>query len=1313
MARAAKAAQYDGGVSAARAQFAKVDLAMLRRGGGGGNDADVLAQRVRSRFATPLVVDGSNDGADEGDAPGAFAPFVVGGGGAEASNKSDVGQLASALDALDDALAKDDKAQAGSATERASARVVRAHVLYALGKMDDALKALERDQHDDDEHDAAWATCEMVDDDDEGRDDLLATYEPYDLVLRVVGNALKGLCLERLGKDDKLAVDAFRRAASLYEFVVGLVSSNGERDVPDVELDTWGELAMFRLAYLARKTKDVPLIFASHKLWLPASSALGKRLASNRARTEAHDERAMIVHDSYRSVLNFVGPRALERSVWRQETRANDDAHEARVRRATAIPRAGETNARYLAFLDDVAQSWRVGGLARDDAHHVARVMRDAQTHTFNSHTLVRHLARAEAALGAYDDARDLLALYRDLWQKTRETELKDVNAFLRAYRRRTEPDATKPRALSESKARESADPEKAGDEGTGDEAAAREAAQAHDGVLDDIDTERDFVQTMCFATRLCVRKLDEPATAREFADAALAVVKPDDDDRLKAAVERAQGLAKAAYAASLDGFVEDVEQRPELQTQALEHLAAAARLEPDVWENKFQLAYLLAELRDDMPAALAAAREAQDSRGGLEVAHLVALLMTAGADRQGKQAALGVLDDALARERSFVDNARGTLSAAGSRFLTTPNESTLNLANGSGGASRKPSVSPSSIRGLDVLSDDLRRKLAKMQLDRHTAGPSTPPMVPDITLDDGSLDADELSGDRDGFARDDVDVLASRLSVRLTRIQIAEAVHGPFVAAKEHDALGRWLEAELERLPLDDDDAGSTHTSTTSPPSPASTVAGSGGGRAPSKLQRPRSRPDLRGSSSSRPSSIVGVPAPTQTQHQQQQQKHSSLLHVPHLHRHRTLSRSGGGGGGGGGGGAPGATAPSSPLAGSPTSDAALSPDEREPSSRRGGQDGFEVVQSARVRKLIQLDAHELARSYDVRLARDVRTMLMSQRLAKAATLRRAGKMDEARDAIAEAERVDEHHADVWAQVRSCLSDRMLSCEERKLSGWATVRDLVLRERRHRVGSGVSQQVVDRGRAAPRSAGPLGAPLPRRASAGGRAPGRGDTRTADERPGLVKCRGVARAREGVRENGTASRRARGARVRAQDGALKDASAARLGHVACAVREKNVNTPEKLWAGWWQKVEIGAAAPVSVQCVAQPPDTDSHLAQLAAFLLSSKSPAYAFPSQPASERERWRRRHRGQLTRQARAQPHQSQGQQQQARAKEQRTMSRLRLSSFSLSVRLPARLSLSTDPKHVADASPMLAYRLIVSWQELAAAQIHGRGLL
>ena len=124
----------------------------------------------------------------------------------------------------------------------------------------------------------------------------------------------------------------------------------------DVELHDVGESAAFRAALWTRAYAPAEA-YAAHRTYVLRSALWPATFRPTKA---------VIVHRSFRRVMGEAGTWA--------DAGANDRAEEALIRRATVLPRAGEVNAEYLAFLDEVAEAWRRSGAGKKGAAEVVEV---------------------------------------------------------------------------------------------------------------------------------------------------------------------------------------------------------------------------------------------------------------------------------------------------------------------------------------------------------------------------------------------------------------------------------------------------------------------------------------------------------------------------------------------------------------------------------------------------------------------------------------------------------------------------------------------------------------------------------------------------------------------------------------------------------------------------------------------------------------------------------------------------------------------------------------------------------------------------
>ncbi|KPV78685.1 uncharacterized protein RHOBADRAFT_51121 [Rhodotorula graminis WP1] len=509
------------------------------------------------------------------------------------------GAILPALDALASATSS-----AAPGVEADSARAVLAWARYMVGQPGDARQALAGLQ---------------------SKGQLPAQGEPYDLTLSVLTTAVEGYLAEDAHSPDA-ALTAYSHASTLY--AQALPSSSTD----DISLHRVGAHALFRLCVLAPSSTE------AHTQYLDRCAS-APRLAVGRAFPTAE---RLWVHRALRHLVSSgaatgKGPGAGEGpGVDGAAMARSHRAEEALIRRGTSLPPAGETNAVYLRFLDEVVAAWRARGLPRSEAGEVIEILYSALSHTFQSHLLLRHLVRALSIAGRHLEATKALRLYRDLWDKARETDAKEVAREMRVLRARAWKEA---RAAG---AGEAGEKEK-GVERSGDEDGREE------GPYDsDIDSDRAFVDTALFGVRLlCRAQVGEPREAVELARRARAVFDEGRDEELRAdkeveaRIETALGVALGALAAK----EASPEQRPAQHEEALNHLTSAVTLSPSSFAAHYALAFQLLELRQ-VSSALEAARSAVErNKRSREAWHLLALCVSAQKDMRG---ALEVLETAL-----------------------------------------------------------------------------------------------------------------------------------------------------------------------------------------------------------------------------------------------------------------------------------------------------------------------------------------------------------------------------------------------------------------------------------------------------------------------------------------------------------------------------------------------------------------------------------------------------------------------------------------------------------------------------------------
>ncbi|KDE09737.1 hypothetical protein MVLG_00139 [Microbotryum lychnidis-dioicae p1A1 Lamole] len=476
----------------------------------------------------------------------------------------------------------------GKDVERNSAAIVSAYGLYSVGEFDRAANELKQV--------------------DKGLPSA-GDFEAYDLTLRVLANATEGFALERLGKDDD-AIAAYTRAAKIYDDACAVLSARNS-PMDDVELHVVGEAALYRLCVHSKAKSDPRVAYAHHRLYVRRATTISaaQKTPSRRApSTELFPgSKALVIQRGFRHLMKQTG---------QYEAPSSGSSQEANLRSSTSLPKAGEVNKPYLIFLDEVAEGWRRNGAGRDGAAEVVEVMYNALTHTFQSHRLLRHLARALVALGQYDEAGKAVRLYFELWNKARETDAVQVAKDIRRLRGESAP------RLEHDDDRE-------------------------DRYANDFDPDRDFVETAAWGSRLFCKYINDPKFGLELAKRAREIFDEKKDRQLAedkvvlSKIERACGVALGALTAK----EADVESRPRQHAEALRHLETAAQLNPNSWETLYHLAYQLAELRQIDPALDRARQAAALNNSSKEVWHLLGLLVAAQRDLG---AALQVIETSL-----------------------------------------------------------------------------------------------------------------------------------------------------------------------------------------------------------------------------------------------------------------------------------------------------------------------------------------------------------------------------------------------------------------------------------------------------------------------------------------------------------------------------------------------------------------------------------------------------------------------------------------------------------------------------------------
>ncbi|GAA5866685.1 hypothetical protein JCM3774_001957 [Rhodotorula dairenensis] len=464
--------------------------------------------------------------------------------------------------------------------------------------------------------------------------------EGYDMTLRVLAYAVEGYALESTGRSTE-ALAAYFRAGELYQAAVDALATGPDRDNNDISLHRTGGDVLMRVALGVRAStatdepRHLETAYSAHRAYLDRSTTFARSAAAFPVSAQT------AMHRSFRSLQTAL-------SRWDPASVSQNDRGQERIlRRTTGLPKAGETNREYLQFLDEVVQGWKARGAPRAGVDEVIEILYNALTHTFQSHLLLRHLIRALTIAGRYDEATKALRLYRELWDKARETDAKEVALEMRELRSRAMREAAGAGkgSLSGEKDSSTTPPEK----DTHAPDAESESTGLNEPFAVDIDSDAVFIETVVFGVRLLCRYFGERATdAVELAKRAKAVFDQEKDASLKkdggkveADLERSLGAALGALAR----HDPDADRRTKRHSQALDHLRRAVSLASVDPLNLYTLGYHLLEQRR-VSEALDCAREAARLDPSMKEAwHLLALCVSAQKDMRG---ALEVLETAI-----------------------------------------------------------------------------------------------------------------------------------------------------------------------------------------------------------------------------------------------------------------------------------------------------------------------------------------------------------------------------------------------------------------------------------------------------------------------------------------------------------------------------------------------------------------------------------------------------------------------------------------------------------------------------------------
>lgn len=635
------------------------------------------------------------------------------------------------------------------------------------------------------------------------------------------------------------------------------------------------------------------------------------------------------------------------------------------LRKVTRFPRAGEVNSRMLDFVDRVYQGWELfksrleGDEFTTETLRVIGIHERALSYTFHSHRLLRHLVELKMSAGYYKQAVKPLELYIRLWEKARETDLIDVTLQMLQFKRTGQKH---------------------------EEKIPTEKTEVLDKVAKDeeqidIDSTHHYVNMCCVGARLYCKYVtgsESALRAVQLAERAIELLQEeegvtDSTDAGRVNTTKAQqamaqqwrGIARSALAF----VIADPETRPDNQKLGLTALMEAAKLEPQSFEALYHLAYVQAEQRDISAATKTIRRSLQIAPTRQDAYHLLVLLISA--DKKSNVAALQAADIALGISNGHSSPSHFASLNPSSNLNSRYNDTKHDQSIGASLPSDQESVQPSGSTGSEMLEAS-----AIDQTDANNAGQE----------DDNVLHTDKRAASSSAFP----DML-SEFELRITRNVLLEAVRGPKEALRDQrdifeayaQSFAQYKPARSEPVP--------PRTQAPIPSIKAPSIVATLKARARKSSSAAQNSPALNGDLLHPTRSRTNSIASNSSQAIAHQEPNGAASDAPTSSQSQSASP-------------PGSYASSVVHIIQGVADSNAASDDWQNGPEIDGEEARDG----------SLESHRLAHA---------RRLEQKLWLLSAATYRRAGDLDDARDAVEEAERIDDENPDVWVQVRRCIA--------------------------------------------------------------------------------------------------------------------------------------------------------------------------------------------------------------------------------------------------------------------------------------------------
>ncbi|KAK4688880.1 cargo-transport protein YPP1, partial [Tremellales sp. Uapishka_1] len=300
------------------------------------------------------------------------------------------------------------------------------------------------------------------------------------------------------------------------------------------------------------------------------------------------------------------------RELWSKEAISTLRQGRQLLSTTTAFPRAGSINSSVNTLSELSVALYDASSALRSLGREVLSLLYWAQTLTFQSQSILRHLTRLHSEAAEYADSKRVFSLYVQLVLKARQTSQPDVSLQLK--KRATDDTPIHTDSIKE---------------GMKDRAGEIEE-QENEG-----DSDNNFIRTLMVGARVLCKDLGEPEESWSYlvlAGEVLELKEGRQVDQLRGEVEECKGIVRMALA--MQGA--DPINRPIYQSQSINHLVTAVRLNPTSSTAYYHLAYSQAESRSIDPATESIRSSLELDAKNIQGWHLLALLLTARGDWEG-----------------------------------------------------------------------------------------------------------------------------------------------------------------------------------------------------------------------------------------------------------------------------------------------------------------------------------------------------------------------------------------------------------------------------------------------------------------------------------------------------------------------------------------------------------------------------------------------------------------------------------------------------------------------------------------------------